>query len=243
MSVQTLPRLKEAAPFQLQPPPLNTGDHMSRVEFEQRYWTHPEIKQAELIEGVVYVASPVRYKQHAHPHFDLITWLGVYRAATPGVSGGDNATLRLDRDNEPQPDAILRLEPEHGGRSTITADGYLEGPPELIVEIAASSASYDRHAKWRAYARNGVQEYLIVQVYEQKIEWFALHETDYEALSPDAEGILHSEVFPGLYLNPAAFWAGDLATMLAALQEGLASPAHAAFVERLRWSQPTPQNY
>jgi Uma2 family endonuclease len=232
MSVQALFPQKEV--LQPQPPPLNTGDRLSRAEFERRYRAHPEIKKAELIEGVVYVSSPVRAKQHGNPHFDLIGWLAAYRAATPGVRGSDNATLLLDLHNEPQPDAILRLEAKYGGRSRLTPEGYLEGPPELIAEIAASSTSYDRHDKWRAYARNGVQEYLIVQVYEQKIEWFALREAGYEPLAPDADGILHSEIFPGLRLPPTAFWAGDLATMLAVLQEGLASPAHATFVERLR---------
>ncbi|MFQ5343253.1 MAG: Uma2 family endonuclease [Anaerolineae bacterium] len=220
-----------------EPPPLNTGDHLTRAEFERRYLAHPEIKKAELVEGVVYAPTPVRYQQHGNPHFDVITWLGVYRAVTPGVLGGDNATLLLDLENEPQPDALLRLEPEVGGRSHVTEDDYLEGTPELIVEVAASSAAYDLHVKRRVYARSGVQEYLAVQVYEQRIDWFVLREGVYEPLAPDENGVLRSEVFPGLWLQPAAFWAGDLAAMLAVLQEGLASPDHAAFVARLQARQ------
>jgi Uma2 family endonuclease len=216
------------------PPPLNSGDHLSRAEFERRYHAHPEIKKAELIEGVVYVASPVRHTQHGHPHFNIIGWLSFYCAATPGVSGSDNATTRLDLENEPQPDVLLRLDSALGGRSQITPDGYLEGPPELIVEVAASSAAYDLHEKRRAYARNGVPEYLAIQVYERRVDWFVLREGVYQALTPDAQGVLRSEIFPGLWLRPAALWAGDLATLVAVLQEGLAAPEHTAFVERLR---------
>jgi len=238
-SVQTINRLRPRAyprpvPY-LVSPPLNPGDRLSRAEFERRHQAHPEIKKAELIEGVVYMPTPVRFEQHGRPHFNIITWLGVYCAATPGISpGGDNATIRLDFENEMQPDALLRLESEHGGRSHVTEDDYLKGPPELIVEIAASSAAYDLHVKRRVYARSGVQEYLAVQMYEQQVDWFILREGVYETLTPDTDGVLRSEVFPGLWLQPAALWSGDLAAMLAVLQEGLASPEHAAFLARLR---------
>lgn len=235
MSVPAVDQQKQATQNQSKvTPPLNSGDRLSRAEFERRYTAHPDIKKAELIEGVVYVSSPISYDKHADPHFNIITWLGVYRAATPGVKGGDNATLRLDLENEPQPDALLRLEPTLGGKSVVTADDYLEGAPELIVEIAASSASYDLHDKRRAYARNGVQEYLVIQTYEQRLDWFALHDDGYRLLQPDEQGILRSQVFPGLWLQPAALWSGDLAALLAVLQEGLASPEHAAFVEQLQ---------
>jgi len=215
-------------------PPLNPGDRLSRAEFERRHQAHPEIKKAELVEGVVYMSTPVRFEEHGRPHSNIVAWLGVYCAATPGTSVGDNATVRLDFENEVQPDALLRLEPEHGGRSHVTEDDYLEGPPELIVEIAASSAAYDLHVKRRVYARSGVQEYLAVQMYEQQVDWFVLHEGVYETLTPDEDGVLRSEVFPGLWLQPVALWSGDLARMLVVLQEGLASPEHAAFLARLR---------
>jgi Uma2 family endonuclease len=213
---------------------LNPGNRLSRAEFERRYQAHPEIRKAELIEGVVYMASPVLLEQHGRPHLAIAAWLGAYLAATPGVDGAAEATVRLDFDNEPQPDAFLRLEPEQGGRSRITEDDYLEGPPELVVEIAASSAAYDLNDKKWAYQRNGVQEYLAVQVYEQQVDWFVLREGLYEPLVPDEAGVLRSEVFPGLWLQPAALWSGDLAGLLGVLQEGLASPEHAAFIARLQ---------
>lgn len=237
MSIQTRQPQKQSA--QVQPagpvgsPPFNSGDRLSRAEFERRYQAHPEIKKAELIEGVVYMPSPTHFRYHGSPHFDIIGWLALYRSATPGVVGGDNATVRLDFENEPQPDVLLRLEPAVGGQSSLTADDYLEGPPELIVEIAASSASYDMHDKRRMYARNGVPEYLVVQMYEQKIDWFVLREGVYESLAPGEDGILRSETFPGLWLQPAALWSDDLATVLAVLQQGLASAEHTDFVETL----------
>lgn len=237
-SVQTISKHRQPAYPQsvpsLEPPPLHAGDRLSRAEFERRHQAHAEIKKAELIEGVVYMPTPVRFEQHGRPHSDVITWLGVYRAATLGVLVGDNVTVRLDYENEVQPDALLRLEPGAGGRSRVTEDDYLEGPPELIVEIAASSAAYDLHDKRRVYARTGVQEYLAVQMYEQRLDWFILREGVYETLEPDANGVLRSEVFPGLWLQPAALWSGDLAAMLAVLQEGLDSPEHADFLTRLQ---------
>jgi Uma2 family endonuclease len=235
MTIQTVDRPQPPAqPARPKPaPPLNSGDRLSRAEFEQRYAAHPEIKKAELIEGVVYVPSPTHAKHHADPHFNLIGWLAAYCAATPGLIGSDNATVRLDFENELQPDILLRRKPEVGGQAKLTEDDYLEGPPELIVEIAASSASYDLHDKRRAYARNGVLEYLVIQSYEQRVDWFVLREGVYQTLSPDDQGRLRSEIFPGLWLQPAALWSGDLAAMLAVLQEGLATAEHAAFVDCL----------
>jgi Uma2 family endonuclease len=233
VDIQTVDRPKQTPqPADLvEVPSLQSGDHLSRAEFERRYQADPEIK-AELIEGVVYVSSPIRI-EHGDPHFNIIVWLGIYQAATPGIRGSDNATVRLDLKNEPQPDVSLRLEPELGGRTRISEDGYLEGPPELIVEVAASSASYDLHNKRQAYARNGVPEYIVMLIYEKQVKWFILREGEYEPLEPDENGILRSEVFPGLWLQPATLWSGDLAALLAAVQQGLASPEHATFVEQL----------
>ncbi len=239
MTVQIYPPSRTVDQHRVRPalasqPPLYAGDRLSRVEFERRYHAHPEIKKAELVEGIVYMPSPARFSQHSQPQADVITWLGMYRSVTPGVMVGDNATLRLDYENVVQPDALLRLDPALGGRSRITADDYLAGPPELVVEIAASSAAYDLGVKRRVYARNGVQEYLAAQAYEQRIDWFVLREGVVEALQPDQNGILRREVFPGLWLPVDGLWAGDLAALLSVLQQGVASPEHAAFVAGLQ---------
>ncbi len=214
-------------------PILESGDRLGRAEFERRYRAMPQIKKAELIEGVVYVASPVRIRSHANPHGQIITWLGVYAAATPSVMLGDNPTVRLDLDNEPQPDALLRIEAAKGGQSRITEDDYIEGAPDLIVEIAASSASYDLHDKLRAYRRNGVCEYLVWLTQERAFRWYVLDEGEYVQQQPDASGILHSQVFPGLQLAVESLLAGDMQQVLAVLQQGISSAAHRAFVAQL----------
>jgi Uma2 family endonuclease len=213
-------------------PPLRNGDHLTRDEFERRYQAMPQVNKAELIEGVVHMPSPVSAEEHGEPHFDVITWLGVYRAHTPGVRGGDNATLRLDLDNEPQPDGYLRLAPECGGQARVV-DGYVTGAPELIAEVAASSASYDLHDKLNAYRRNGVREYVVWRVWDAAVDWFLVRHGRYEPL-PWTDGVYRSEVFPGLWLDAAAVLGGDLARVLQVLQQGLASPEHAAFVARLQ---------
>jgi Uma2 family endonuclease len=193
----------------------------------------PQVKKAELIEGVVHMPSPVRFDQHGSPTADLTTWLGNYRAQTAGVRVADNVTVRLDLDNEPQPDAVLLIESAHGGNVHISTDGYIEGAPELVAEVAASSVSIDLHDKLRVYRRNQVREYLVWRVQDRAIDWFALREGDYSRLESDAEGVFQSNVFPGLWLDAPALLRGDLATVLEILQRGLRNPAHAEFVKRL----------
>ncbi len=216
---------------------LENGDRLTRPEFERRYQAMPQLNKAELIEGVVYVPSPVRSTSHAKPHGLIITWLGVYSAATLGVELNDNATVRLDMDNEPQPDALLRLDERLGGQSRLSTDDYIEGGPELIAEIAASSAAYDVHDKLRAYRRNQVQEYLVWQVHEHRLDWWQLQEGAYVSLQADASGIVRSVVFPGLWLATSVLIEGNLAEVLAVLQAGLATPEHQAFVEQVRTRQ------
>jgi Uma2 family endonuclease len=215
-------------------PPLEPGDRLTREEFERRYDAMPHLKKAELVEGVVYMPSPVRHHRHSRPHLRLITWLGTYEAATTGAEAGDNGTLRLDLDNEPQPDAYLLIDPTRGGQARISADDYVERAPELVAEVAASSASYDLHTKMNVYRRNGVREYLVWRVLDRQFDWFVLRSGQFQLLVPDATGVLRSDAFPGLWLDVAALLRGDMMQVLAVLQQGLASPAHATFLQRLR---------
>lgn len=210
-------------------PPLENGDHLTRDEFERRYEAMPHVKKAELIEGVVYMGSPVSV-DHAHPQLKMATWLGTYSAHTPFVLAADNATVRLDLKNEPQPDLFLVIDPKAGGQSTWRK--YVEGAPELVVEIALSSVSNDMHDKLLAYRRNGVKEYIVWRVAEAAIDWMVLEEGRYVLRKP-TEGLQKSTVFAGLWLDVKAMLAGDLAKVLAVLQQGLADPAHAAFVKQL----------
>ena len=214
-------------------PTLENGDRLSRCEFERRYAALPNVKKAELIEGVVYMPSPVRLTGHAGPHAAIQGVLLVYAAHTPGVSVADNATVRLDLDNEPQPDVLLRIAEHAGGQSRVSEDDYLEGAPELVVEVAASSASIDLHAKRNVYRRSGVQEYVVWRTHEQRIDWFELSDGEYRSLPRDRAGVLESRIFPGLRLAASSLLEGDLAGALAELDKGLQSPEHHRFVDRL----------
>jgi Uma2 family endonuclease len=214
-------------------PPLQSGDRLNRLEFERRYHACRTKQKFELIEGVVYMASPVSHDYHASPHFDLIGWMGIYRTMTPGVRGGDNGTLKLDMENETQPDAFLMVQPTHGGRVRIDSDGYIVGGPELVAEVAASSTSIDAHGKKNVYQANGVQEYILWRVYDDVIEWFVRRKDVFEVLGT-TDGILRSEVLPGLWLDPVAMIDGDMERVMTVAQQGIASPEHAAFLARLQ---------
>ena len=214
-------------------PALANGDRLTRPEFEARYAAMPHVKNAELIEGVVYMPSPVHFHAHGQPHSSVIGWLVTYAAVTPGVTVADNATVRLDLDNEPQPDALLRIEADCGGQSRISDDDYIEGAPELVVEIAHSSAAYDLHDKKQAYRRNEVCEYVVWQIEDERVDWFVLEDGAYLSLDLDSEGRLSSRGFPGLVLDVSALLDDDMATVLDAVQSRTGRAAHQAFVEQL----------
>ena len=213
-------------------PPLENGDHLTREEFERRYEAMPSHVKAELIEGIVYMSPPVS-DVHGVPHFNLITWMGIYVIATPGVVGSDNASLRLDLGNMPQPDAFLRISETHGGQSRVDSDRYVEGAPELVAEVAATSASHDLRKKLDAYCRNGVQEYLVWRVFDEEIDYFELSEGRYVKREADSSGILRSNVFPGLWLDYTAIIRRDLQSVHSILQQGLSTPEHREFVAKL----------
>ena len=196
------------------PPHLQQGDVLSRAEFERRYAAMPSLKKAELIDGNVYMASPVRADQHGIPHVDLATLLRVYATKHPGLLVADNATVRLDTLNEPQPDLLLMRE---GGRARLDADGYISGAPEFIAEIASSSAAYDLHQKKRAYLRAGVSEYLVWIADENRLVWWRLIDDDYEEIPANEAGVMESIEFPGLLIDAGALTSGDLAAALARL--------------------------
>jgi Uma2 family endonuclease len=213
---------------------------MTRDEFERRFDAMPHLKRAELIEGVVHVPSPVRQRHHSGPHFSLIGWLFLYRARTPGVEGGDNPSVRMDLGNMPQPDGVLFVSHEHGGQVKIDEDDYISGAPDLVGEVAASTARYDLGEKLEAYRRCGVREYVVWRVPEQRIDWFVLHGDRFEPLEPMGDGTLRSTVFPGLWLDPAALLCDDSARLLDVVQRGLDSPEHAAFKAQLQQARAQP---
>jgi hypothetical protein len=213
-------------------PKLENGDHLTRDEFERRYKAAPRWQKAELIDGVVHMPSPVRHRRHGKPQSRLSGWVVHYETATPGIESSGNGTLRLDDSSEPQPDALLLISPEFGSQSVIDEDDYVAGAPEWVGEIAASSVSYDLHVKFRAYQRNGVKEYVVWRVEDAAIDWFVRRGEKFEPL-PLGE-IYKSEVFPGLWLDANALIAGDLTKVFQVLDQGLATPEHAAFVQQLQ---------
>lgn len=202
-------------------PLLENGDRLTRYEFERRYTAMPPQTKgnpkAELIAGIVYMASPLRINSHGQPHSQIVTWLGVYQAHSPSLVLGIEPTVRLDMDNEPQPDAVLFVP----GRSAIvTDDGYIAGAPELVVEISASTVSIDLHDKKEAYRRNGVQEYLVWRTLQRELDWFSLQDGAYIRLEPE-HGVVKSQIFPGLWLSVEAILSGSMTEVLNVLQSGL----------------------
>jgi hypothetical protein len=212
--------------------PLENGDLLTASEFLRRYEAMPHLKKAELIEGIVYMGSPVRLI-HAEPDSLIHMWLSHYSAFTPGCKAAANATIRLDPDNVLQPDALLRIDPEKGGISSVDTEGYLTGPPELIAEITSSQVSIDLRDKLRVYRRAGVREYLVWRTIDSALDWFVLEKDAYVPNVPDAEQIYRSRIFPGLWLDLPALLAQNAARILQVIELGLESPAHAEFKARL----------
>jgi len=215
-------------------PLLQNGDHLSAREFLRRYEAMPEVKKAELIDGIVYMGSPVRIDQHGEPDAFMQGWLCNYSVATPGVKHATNSTTRLGPDDVPQPDGLLRITAEYGGQARVDAKGYLDGAPELVVEVAASSVSLDVREKLASYRRAGVREYIVWRTEDEAVDWWALEEDEFRPLPAEADGTLRSRVFPGLWLEVRALLAGDGPRVMAKLQEGRQSGEHAAFIAEMQ---------
>ncbi len=213
-------------------PPLEPGDHLDQKTFHARYEAMPPETRAELVGGAVHMPSPLKML-HGRHHARLMLWLGTYQAATPGVDCCGNATVILGPDSEPQPDAALIVTPKEGEKARVNEDGYLEGPPELVVEVASSTESYDLHRKKNDYERAGVKEYLVLALRQGKVFWFVSRDGRFEEKAADADGILRSETFPALWLDSVAAVHADGRRLLDVLRQGLATAEHAAFVAEL----------
>ncbi|MDR3638193.1 MAG: Uma2 family endonuclease [Isosphaeraceae bacterium] len=218
-------------PVRILPPPLVEGERLDQGEFHRRYEAMPPGTRAELINGVVSMPSPVG-RAHGQAHVPAIVWLDRYAEATPGVEVLDNATTILGRKSEPQPDVLLRILPEYGGR-TRTERGFVRGAPELILEVAKATRYIDLGPKLDDYERAGVCEYVVRALDPHEVVWHVLREGHLIAVPQAVDGLYRSEVFPGLWLDPAALLAGDRAGLRAALELGLATIEHAAFIASL----------
>ena len=224
-------------PERLAPPPLVAGQRLDQVTFHERYEAMPPETRAELVGGVVYMPSPLR-DSHGETDKDVSYWLGHYKRFTRGVRSPNNVTVKLGPKGESQPDTQLRIPAELGGQSHLDAGGYITGPPELIVEIGLSSRRFDLGPKKDDYERAGVLEYLFVGLAPNEIRWFVRRDGRFVELPPGPDGILRSEVFPGLWLDPRALFFEELDGVIAVLERGLATPEHAAFAARLAGANP-----
>ena len=213
------------------PPPLRAGDRLTRDEFLRRWEAMPDLKWAELIDGIVYMASPVS-TAHGDFQFALGGWLWCYVAVTPGCAAGSDSTWLMGENSVPQPDLAMRIRPEHGGQSR-GEHGYSAGAPELIVEVSHTTGARDTGSKLRLYERSGVREYIIVRPDRRQVTWRELGEGQYREIAPDPDGLLRSRVFPGLWLDPDALWKGDFQALSAAVQRGVATPELAEFARKL----------
>jgi len=216
----------------VQVPRLEPGDKLDQQTFHARYEAMPPGTRAELIGGIVYMPSPMKHPHAVTQHW-VSSWLFDYEAETPGVQGADRLTTILTDDSEPQPDCCLYIRFDHGGQSRINDAEYLEGSPELVVEIASSTESIDLHAKRCDYENAGVCEYVVVALRQERVFWFILRDGNFVEHQCDEGGVFRSKVFPGLWLDPAALLRLDRDRMRGVLSQGLASAEHAQFVERL----------
>lgn len=220
-------------------PLLEAGEQLDQVTFHARYQAMPAAFRAELIGGIVIAPAPLS-RAHGVYHALVMTWLGHYWIATPGTSTWDNATTILGPESEPQPDAALIIKPASGGQTGLTADDYVTGAPELVVEVALSSASIDLHAKRRDYEQAGVLEYIVVVLRQRLIRRFVLQQGTYHEPAADADGIVRSHVFPGLWLHAEALLQLDGVRLMEVLRQGLATPEHARFVHQLQAPRSVP---
>ena len=213
------------------PSTLVEGQRLDQPTFHALYEAMPPGTRAELIDGVVYMPSPLG-RAHGRAHFPVIAWLSSYLENTPGVEVLVNATTILGRKSEPQPDALLRVLPECGGRIHDEA-GYIHGAPELIVEVSKATRSMDLGPKKVDYERAGVLEYVVRAFEPDEIFWFRQEQGVLVPRPIGDDGLYRSAVFPGLWLDPAALLKGDTRRLRAVVELGCATPEHAAFVARL----------
>jgi Uma2 family endonuclease len=176
--------------------------------------------------------SPVS-GDHGEPSSDVIGWLVHYKRFTPGVRSASDATVKLDDLGETQPDCQLRIPAELGGQTHLDEKRYISGAPELVVEIARSSRSYDLTQKKADYERAGVVEYLVVEIEPNRIHWFIRRGRRFVQMRPGPDGVYRSKAFPGLWLDAEGLFADDLDRVIGVLEQGLATPEHAAFVAKL----------
>jgi Uma2 family endonuclease len=231
MAVLTRELTPQPVPQVASLPLLVNGDHLDQPTYHALYERTPEGFKAELIGGIVFVASPTG-RPHMRWGYNLTGWLSTYEDETPGVEGLDSGTFILGPKDEPEPDISMRIPPQLGGRTQDVGD-YIHGAPELVIEVAYSSAAIDLHLKKERYLKAGADEYLVLDIHSRQPHWFALEAGEYVEIAPDPDGVLRSRRFPGLWLDAEALFKGDRARVAAVVREGCATPEHDAFAASL----------
>jgi Uma2 family endonuclease len=212
-------------------PPLIEGQRLDQPTFHARYEAMPPGTRAELINGVVYMPSPVGL-DHGVANAPVIHWLVYYAEQTPGLQVGDNTTAVLGRKSEPQPDAFLRILTEFGGRTRVKKK-LLHGAPELLVEVSHTTRYVDLGPKLEDYQRAGVLEYVVRALEPDEIFWFVRRGKALVERPLGEDGLYRSVTFPGLWLDPQALIRGDTRRLRAVVDLGCATAEHAAFVAGL----------
>lgn len=200
-------------------PPLESGDVLDADEYWRRYQSTPVGLKAERIRNRVFIMSPLRAVQHGNPHALLSLWLGTYALEFSSLTVSNNATIRLNAENDPQPDLCMI---RRDGQTHYDEDGYLIGPPELIVEIAGSSASYDFGEKRDVFDAAGVAEYLVYETVGGRIAWWTRQNGALHEIVPE-NGNYQSQMFTGLWLDSDALRSCDATKLIATLRSGLES--------------------
>jgi Uma2 family endonuclease len=220
------------------PRPLVEGERLDQPTFHARYMAMPPGTRAELIGGVVYMPSPVG-RDHGKAHTPAVVWLSYYEDFTPGTEVLIEATAILGWRSEPQPDGMLRILPEFGGQTRIER-GLVCGAPELVVEVAKATRYVDLGPKLADYEQAGVREYVVRALDPDEVHWYRQEGGTLVRVPPDGDGFYRSAFLPGLWLDPSALLSGDNRRLRAVLDQGLATPEHAAFVAELAARHGTP---
>jgi Uma2 family endonuclease len=201
---------------------------MSIAATDREVWTFgqfceriPEGLKADLIDGVIHVASPDNLK-----HYEIDFWLAeiiarfLRKRKIKGRVFGWRIAFRLDDENGPEPDlAYVGPERTHLIRAT-----HVKGPPDWALEIVSpSSVERDYTQKHDQYERFGVPEYWIIDPVEERMTCYRLGKNGKYKEIRSREGKIHSQVIPGFWVRPEWFWQSPLPDEDETLREILAA--------------------
>jgi Uma2 family endonuclease len=212
-------------------PPLVHRERLDQPTFHARYSAMPPEFRAELVDGVVVIRERRVRARHGTTSAALVYALVRYEQYTPGVSVALRVSTILGDADELHPDVSVRL---RGGQCCVGEDDLLHGCPDLVCEIVdRETESHDLIAKRSAYDRHGAREYLAVLVHAGRHISFVRRSAGLVEEEPAPDHLWRSRAFPGLWLDPVALLAGDLNRLAVVLEQGVATPAHAAFAAEL----------